>query len=84
MATFQHAISTIEIAKNLAFLQKNRHREHEQHQDSSHQKEDFNVKSLQRTVFMLMKRTTEQITDVTRGNTAAFVGIDQFFSRLAL
>ena len=28
---------------------------------------------------MMMKRTTEQITDVTRGNTAALVGIDQFF-----
>ena len=49
----------------------NRHKEPEQHQDSSHQKEDLKVKSLQRTVFMMMKRTNEQITDVTRGNTAA-------------
>ena len=31
---------------------------------------------------MMMKRTTEQITDVTRGNTAALVGIDQFFSKI--
>ena len=30
---------------------------------------------------MMMKRTTEQITDVTIGNTAAFVGIDQFHSK---
>ena len=27
---------------------------------------------------MIVKRSTEQITDVSRGNTAAFVGIDQF------
>ena len=27
---------------------------------------------------MMMKRTTEQITDVSCGNTAAFVGIEQF------
>ena len=79
--TSQHAISTIEkeVAKNLAFFAEgNRHREHEQHQESSHQKEDLKVKSLQRTVTMMMKRTTEQITDVSRGNTAAFVGIDQY------
>ena len=31
---------------------------------------------------MMMKRTTEQITDVSRGNTAALVGIEQFFSKL--
>ena len=65
-------------AKNSAFLQKEIDtKEPEQHQDSSHQKE-LKVKSLQRTVFMMMKRTTEQISDVTVGNTAALVGIDQF------
>ena len=52
-------------AKNLAFLQK--------------EIDTRNLKSLQRTVLMMMKRTTEQITDVTRGNTAALVGVDQFF-----
>ena len=56
MHTLQHAISIIEkeIAKNFAFLQKERPK----------------VKSLQRTVLM-RRRTTEQITDVSRGNTAS-------------
>ena len=27
---------------------------------------------------MMIKRTSEQITDVSRGNTVAYVGIDQF------
>ena len=40
-------------------------------------KEDLNVNSFQQTVSM-MRRTTEQITDVSRGNTAALVGIEQF------
>ena len=31
---------------------------------------------------MMMNRTTEQITDVTRGNTAALVGIDQFLQNI--
>ena len=31
---------------------------------------------------MMTKRTTEQITDVSRGNTAALVGIEQFFSKM--
>ena len=53
----------------------NRHTEHEHRNGSSHHKEDFNVKSLQRTVLM-MRRTTEQIIDVSCGNTAALVGID--------
>ena len=35
------------------------------------------INSFQQTVSM-MRRTTEQITDVTRGNTAAPVVIDQF------
>ena len=30
----------------------------------------------------MMRRTTEQITDVSRGNTAALVGIDQFLLNL--
>ena len=78
--TFQYEISITEkeIAKNLAFLQKEKHREHEKHQDTSHQKEDLKVNSFQQTVSMMMKRTTEQITDFSRGNTAAHVGIDQF------
>ena len=41
-------------------------------------KEDFNVNSFQQTVSM-MRRTTAQITDVSCGNTAALVGIEQFF-----
>ena len=31
---------------------------------------------------MMLKHTTEQITDVSRGKTAALVGIDQFFFRI--
>ena len=69
-------------AKNSAFLQKEIDtKEPEQHQDSSHQKE-LKVKSLQRIVFMMMKRTTEPISDVTRGNTAALVGMDQFLYKI--
>ena len=62
--TFQHVISNIEkkTAKNIAFLQKEIDT---RKSNSSCQKEDLKVKSLQRTVSM-MKRTTEQITDVTR------------------
>ena len=33
---------------------------------------------------MMMKRTTEQITDVSSGNTAVLVGIEQFLQRVAL
>merc|ERR1712032_285891 len=40
-------------------------------------KEDLNVKNIQRTVLM-MGRTTEQIADVPCGNTVALVGIDQY------
>ena len=40
-------------------------------------KEDLNVNGFQQTVSM-MKRITEQITDVSRGNTAALVVIEQF------
>ena len=46
-------------------------------------KEDLNVNSFQQTV-SLMRRTTEQITDVSRRNTAALVGIEQFLENLAL
>ena len=60
----------------------NRHREHEQHQDSSHQKEDLEVNCFQRKDLMMMKRTSEQITDLSRGNTAVIVGIEQFLSQL--
>merc|ERR1712217_456950 len=40
-------------------------------------KEDLNVKNIQRTVLM-MGRTVEQIADVPCGNTVALVGIDQY------
>ena len=40
-------------------------------------KEDLNVKGFQQTLSM-MRRTTEQITDVARGHAAALVVIDQF------
>ena len=65
-------------------IQGNRYKEHEQHQDSSHRDEDLNVNSFQQTVLTMMKRTTEQITDVSRGNTAALVGIEHFQKSLAL
>ena len=80
--TLRHAISIIEmeIAENLTILAKgNRHTEHELRDGSSHHDVDLNVNSLQQTVsMMMMKRTTEQITDVSCGNTAALAGIDQF------
>ena len=66
------------MAENPTFLQKgiDRHTEHEQRHGSAHHDEDLNVKRFQRT--MMMKRITEQITDVSRGNTAALVVIEQF------
>ena len=73
MDTFQHAISIIEkeIAKNLCiFAEGNRHTEHEQRHGGAHHEEDLNVNCLQQTV-SLMRHTTEQITDVSCGNTAA-------------
>ena len=76
---FQRGISIIgkEMAKNQSIhAKRNRHTEHEQRHGSAHEDEDFNIKSLQRT--MMMKRITEQITDVSRGNTAALVVIKQF------
>ena len=78
--TFQHAISIIEkeMAKNFTFLKKDRHTEHELRNGSAHHKQDLNVNSLQQTVSMMMKRTAEQITKVSCGNTAALAGIEQF------
>ena len=55
----------------------NRHTEHKQRHGSARHEEDLSVNSLQQTVSM-MRRTTEQITDVSCGNTAALVGIGQF------
>ena len=77
MDALQRTISRIkkEMAKNPTFLHKEIDTEHEHRNGSSHHREDFNVKSFQRTVLM-MRRTTEQITDVSCGNTAALVGID--------
>ena len=42
--------------------------EHEQRHGGAHHGKDLYVNSLQRTVLLMMKRTTEQITDVSRGN----------------
>ena len=56
-----------------------RYTEHELRNGSSHHDVDLNVNSLKQTVSMMMKRFTEQITDVSCGNTAALVGIEQFF-----
>ena len=59
------------------FAEGNRYTEHEQSHGSAHHDEDLNANSFQQTVSM-MRRTTEQITDVLRGNTAVLVGIEQF------
>ena len=80
MDTLQRAISIIQKGDGqepCILAEGNRHTEHEQRHGSSHHKEDVNVKSFQRTVLM-MRRTTEQITDVSCGNTAALVGNDHF------
>ena len=71
MDTHQHAISTIEkeIAKNLAFLQK------EIDTGKTNNAMVALINSLQQTMMMC---TIEQITDVSRGNTAALVWIEQF------
>ena len=55
-----------------------RYTEHEVRNGSSHHDEDLKVNSFQQVVLMMMKRATEQITDVSCGNTAAIVEIDQF------
>ena len=80
MDTLQRTISTIEkeIGQEPYILAEgDRHTEHEQRHGTAHHEEDLNVNRLQQTVSM-MRRTTEQITDVSCGNTAALVGIEQF------
>ena len=71
MDTLQRAISNVEkdMTKNLTFLQK------EIDTRNTINATEALINSFQRTV---LKRTTEQITDVSRGNTAALVVIDQF------
>ena len=68
MDTLQHAISIIEmeIAKNLTVpAERNRYTEHELRNGRSRHDVDLDVNSLHHTVsMMMMKRTTEQITDV--------------------
>ena len=78
MDTFQRTISIIEkeMAKNITFLQKAIDTRNTNNSTVAL------INSLQQTVLMMMKRTTEQITDVSRGNTAALVGIEQFLSKL--
>ena len=72
------------MAQNSAFLQKEIDiRNTNKATVSAHHDEDLCANSFQQTVSM-MRRTTEQITDVLRGNTAVFVGIEQFFGSLAL
>ena len=74
MDTLQRAISNVEkVPKNLTFLQK------EIDTRNTNNATVALIKSFQRTV---LQRTTEQITDVSRGNTAVFVFIDQFFLKL--
>ena len=73
MDTLQHSISIIEkeIAKNPAFLQK------EIDTRNTNNARVALINSLQQTGSM-MRHTTEQITDVSCGNTAASVVFDQF------
>ena len=77
MDTLEHAISIIERdgQQPCILAEGNRHTEHEQRHGNAQRKEDLNVNSFHHTVSMMMKRTTEQITDVSRGNTAGVVGI---------
>ena len=81
MDTFQHGISIIEkeMAKKPKFMQKGIDTRNTNNATVAPiTKEDLNVNGFQQTVSM-MRRTTEQITDVSRGNTAALlVGIEQF------
>ena len=75
MDTLQRAISNVEkeMAKNLTLLRK------EIDTRNTNNATVALINSFQRTV---LKRTTEQITDVSRGNIAAFVVIDQFLLKL--
>ena len=81
MDKFEHGISIIEkeMAKNPIFMQKGIDTRNTNNATVALiTKEDLNVNGFQQTVSM-MRRTTEQITDVSRGNTAALVVIKQFF-----
>ena len=73
MDTLQHAIPIIEkeLARNLAILQK------EIDTRNTNNAMVALTNSLQQT--RMMKCTTEQITDVSRGNTAALFGSEQIF-----
>ena len=73
MDTLQRVISIIEkeIAKNPAFMQKGIDPRNTNNSTVALiTKEDLYVNSFQQKVSM-MRRTTDQITDVSRGNTAA-------------
>ena len=61
-----------EMAKNPTFLQK------EIDTRNSNNAKVALINSFQQTVSMV-RRTSEQITDVSRGNIAALVVIEQFF-----
>ena len=61
-----------EMAKNPTFLQK------EIDTRNSNNAKVALINSFQQTVSMV-RRTTEQITDISRGNIAALVVIEQFF-----
>ena len=80
MDTRLRVISTIEkeMAKNPTFMQKEIDTLNTNIVIAA---VNFNVNSLQRTVLM-MRRTTEQVPDVSCGNAAAFVGTDQFILKL--
>ena len=69
-----------EMAKNSAFLQKEIDTRNTNKATVAliMIKTSMPIAFIQQTVSM-MRRTTEQITDVFRGNTAVFVGIEQFF-----
>ena len=74
MDTLQHVISIEkEMAKNFTFLQKEIGT-----RNTNNVTVALTVNSFHQTV-LLMRRTAEQIIDVSCGNTAALVGIDQFF-----
>ena len=80
MDTFQHGISIIEkeMAKNPIFMQKGIDTRNTNNATVALiTKVDLNVNGFQQTVSM-MRCTTEQITDVSRRNTAALVVIKQF------
>ena len=86
MDTLLRVISIIEqeVAKNLTILQKGIDTRNTNNATVLLiTKEKLSVNSFQQTVSM-MRRTTEQINDVSRGNTAALVGIEQFTRNVAL